>query len=690
MTVVSPMIEPNRDAIKAHLETLFMGARHDYPGGLIEIRFGPPEDLTKFAYFNVQESGVEECANFAASRNREGQNVYVGVNPRKPNTSTRHQASTSDIEIAFYHFADIDKEESIIGLVERYGKLPPTMNVTTGTVPNKRPHLYWRLEEPVRNLEAWTERQRGLAQSLGGDMVIDPPRIMRLGGTVNFPTQKKLEKGYRVELTQVRTGFANERSDVSPEQIAAEYPVQKNLGAPIYHDGQPYSGNTLRDMAPHRTRVADLLAACHSGDNWHNNMVRLVAHLASVGRTNAEILGLAAGITLGGYTVDQTRREMTSVLQSARSKWSLPEPDDSVEAEEAARQDGESIFELLDMNELEALPPPTWLIEELITDYGLSIVYGDPGAGKSFVVLDMALRIAFGLPWHDLTTKQIGVLYIAGEGARGLGKRIKGWRKEHGLEGADAPFLLLPVAVQLLDPKEVEKLRRTIVAAIERAGFHIGLVIVDTVSRAIAGQDENGQESMSMFIKACADIQAQIGGAVIGVHHSGKDSSRGMRGSTVLLGGCDASLKVTKNEQTVTIETEKQKDAEQAEPIYLTMKKVEWVQGLGKEESTLVPIRGEKPAEPSGAYLGKENRVILLREIASAWMRNKPWSSKPQTRAGGRYLPAWMASKFGMKEREAQSLLEDWLINEIIGIEVYDAGSKASGLRVLNHPEDWK
>jgi len=688
MTVVSPMIKPDRDAIKAHLETLFMGAQRDYPGGLLELRYGPPDRLENWAYFNLQESGLEEAGNFAANRNSEGMNVYVGVNPRKPNTNTRRAASSDDVEIAFYHFADIDKAESLVGLVERYGQLPPTMTVTTGTVPNKRPHLYWRLEEPVMNMTEWTDRQRGLAQCLGGDSVIDPPRIMRLGGTVNFPTQKKLQNGYQVECTSVRTSFPNERADVTPEQVALHYPVQKNLDS-LVNQTLSQNGNTLRDMATRRTRVADLIAACCHGDNWHNSMVRLVAHLVSVGRTDAEILGLGAGITLSGYTADQTWREMATALRGARAKWNVPEPDDNVEEEEAAREDGDTIFQLLNMDELEALPPPTWLIEELITDYGLSIVYGDPGAGKSFIVLDMALRIAFGLPWHDVTTKQTGVLYIAGEGARGLGKRVTGWRKEHAMEGVDAPFLLLPVAVQLLDEKDRAKLQRTIVAAIERAGFDIGLVVIDTVSRAIAGQDENGQESMSLFIKACSDIQVQTGGAVIGVHHSGKDSSRGMRGSTVLLGGCDASIKLTKNEQTVTLEVEKQKDAEQAEPIYMTMKKVEWVQGLGKEESTLVPVKGEKPVEEE-RVISKENRLMLLREIAAAWMRGKPWSSKYQTKPEGRYLPTWMISKFGMSEKQALGLLEDWLVNEIIGIEVFNKNTKASGLRVLHHPEDWK
>src|SRR5690606_12115174 len=129
--------------------------------------------------------------------------------------------------------------------------------------------------------------------------------------------------------------------------------------------------------------------------------------------------------------------------------------------------------------------------------------YGDPGADKSFIALDMAQRVAHGKDLHGTAAKATGVLYIAGEGARGLGKRVKGWRKKHEMEGVDAPFLLLPVAVQLLDEKQRAKIIRTISAAIERAGFSIGLIVIDTVSRALAGADENGQESMSAFVSAC-------------------------------------------------------------------------------------------------------------------------------------------------------------------------------------------
>lgn len=684
-TVVQPIIEPDVEAIKSHLHALFAPVRDEYPNGVIEICHGASKP-DQAAYFGLSDARIAEAATFAANRNREGQNVYVGANPRKGGAIIRGRASDSDVEIAFYHFADLDKAESVERARENL-PVKPSMLVMTGTVPNNRPHFYWLMEEPMRNMHAWTEAQRGIAQTLGGDAVINPSRIMRLGGTVNYPTQDKMARGYRMELTSVRTEFPTERPPVTPELIAQAFPPRQFMvEAQVSQIGA--GETTLSAMVPGKLRVADLINACRSGDGWHNNMIRLVAHLVSKGRTDAEILGLGAGITLPGYTVESTLREMMTSLRGARQKWAVPEPVDDVAAEEADREDGDSVFSLLDLDELESLPPPTWLIDEMVADHGLSIIYGDPGAGKSFIALDMALRIAFGMDWHGTVTKQAGVLYIAGEGSRGLGKRVKGWRREHALEGVDAPFLLLPIAVQMLEPKDRAKLCRTIDAARVRAGFPIGLVIIDTVSRALAGQDENGQESMSMFVAGCGEIQDHTGGAVIGVHHSGKDKEKGMRGSTVLLGGCDASMKVTKSGDVAVLKTEKQKDAEEAPSVSFTLKKVEWAAGFDKPDSTLVPFKTEAaPLESRGLSKGQCRR--LLDEIDAAWMRKKPWSVSPQTRSAGRYLPSWMVSEFGCSEELAKSILGDWQMADILDDAVVDNVSKRRGLCVINRPTDW-
>lgn len=674
-TVVAPLIEPDAEAIKAHLSALFEPCAEHYPEGILELRYGPDKP-NQSSYFNTRPEGIAEAAGFAVNRNREGCNVYVGVNPRKP--TTKGSADDSDVPAAFWHFADLDDVEAVDQAGRRMKSLPPTMTVTTGTEPHRRPHLYWKLEEPVGNMPAWTERQRGIAHSFDGDSVINPSRIMRLAGTVNYPPQHKLQRGYKMELTSIRTAFSDERAPVTPEQIAAAYPVRQGVT-----DSVTLSTGQTTLQAMRRTKVQDLLDACTSGDQWHNNMIRLVAHLASIGRTSAEIIALADHITLPAYQVEHTRREMMTALQGARLKWALPEPQDDVEAEEVAREDADAIFPLLDMDELENMPPPEWLVHETIGQESLSVIYGDPGAGKSFIALDMALRIAHGMDWHGVKTKATGVLYIAGEGARGLGKRVKGWRKKHDMEGVDAPFLLLPVAVQILDPFQRAKLIRTINAAIERAGFAIGLIVIDTVSRALAGADENGQESMSAFVAACDEIKLHTGGAVIGVHHSGKDKEKGMRGSTVLLGGCDASIRISKSEKIVTLKTEKQKDAEEAEPIYMRMEKVSWATGFEEEQTTLVPFRSE--AQPqSEDDLGKEQIVKAFGILADAWVKGHPLSHRAETKRDGRYAPRILSMKLGGEADTWDRYIRSWLETGCLAVDVVDKSSKAKGLKVLD------
>ena len=67
--------------------------------------------------------------------------------------------------------------------------------------------------------------------------------------------------------------------------------------------------------------------------------------------------------------------------------------------------------------------------------------------------------------------------------------------------------------------------------------------------------------------------------AVIGVHHSGKDINRGMRGSSALLGAVDTSIKVKNTDGLICLKTLKQKDQAEHPPIYLKMKEIALVDG---------------------------------------------------------------------------------------------------------------
>jgi hypothetical protein len=397
-SAVQSIIEPDAATIRSHLEAIFAPARAEYPQGIVELRHG---DKFASSYFNLRPDGLDEAATFAANRNREGQNVYVGVNPRKPSMDRRHAAKDTDVQFAVWQFADLDAAEAVDLAGRRLKALPPSMTVTTGTEPHRRPHFYWLLDEPCGNMQAWTERQRGIAQNLGGDAVINPSRIMRLAGTVNFPPQAKLQKGYKVELTGLRTVFDDERPPVSPDLIAAAYPVREHSVQPMGLDGK----NTLQAMR--RTQVGDLLAACCNGDQWHNNMVKLVAHLASTGRTSAEILALADHITLPGYTVAQTMHDMDQALRGARAKWDIPEPENDVEAEEAGRvETGElTVYDAFDFNEAD-IPVRPWLVPGALLAGYTHMLAAPGGTGKSLFTLQFAIALAAGIQWGTFTPRR--------------------------------------------------------------------------------------------------------------------------------------------------------------------------------------------------------------------------------------------------------------------------------------------
>ncbi len=235
-------------------------------------------------------------------------------------------------------------------------------------------------------------------------------------------------------------------------------------------------------------------------------------------------------------------------------------------------------FDFVDEDYLMNMPPIEWAVGEgddgLITAHGLSMIYGPPGSGKSFISLDMALCQAHGIEWQGIETKQGDVLYIAGEGVGGLGKRVKAWKSTHGL-GTSGHFHMLPLAVNMRDQAEVEKLIRSI----DRLDRKWTAVYIDTLARAMLGADENSSTESGLVISAADAIRNHVQCAVVFVHHSGKAAERGARGSSAILGAVDTSVVVSKDESYITMRVEKQKDAEPMADLTLEMTPIASISG---------------------------------------------------------------------------------------------------------------
>ena len=65
--------------------------------------------------------------------------------------------------------------------------------------------------------------------------------------------------------------------------------------------------------------------AALSGDNWHNNMLRLVGSWVAKGNTEEEIHKLAATHILPPHTAEKTHYEVQKMIDGAMSKGFAPQ-----------------------------------------------------------------------------------------------------------------------------------------------------------------------------------------------------------------------------------------------------------------------------------------------------------------------------------------------------------------------------
>jgi len=144
-------------------------------------------------------SQIDDATAFIVELNNLKMNAYMTINP----INTNHHGNAKDDDVACAHlsFADADDLAGLSGIKTMTGEHAPDFIVTTGSVPHERQHTYWRLETPCHDLELWRQSQQNIARNLGTDpSVINPSRIMRIAGTVSYPSQSKVAKGYIPEL----------------------------------------------------------------------------------------------------------------------------------------------------------------------------------------------------------------------------------------------------------------------------------------------------------------------------------------------------------------------------------------------------------------------------------------------------------------------------------------------------------
>ena len=159
------------------------------PGDVVEVRRLPSKRSTWHLACDA-----DAIAATCTAANEQGENVYVGVNPR-PRYGAKGDACIAVARSLFVdldgaHLGTTDPAEQIHEAIRRVADawLPdPSMLVHSG----HGVHAYWLLTEPVTDLDRWALVMDALVMTLGSDPSCkNSERIMRVPGLANHKPPK--------------------------------------------------------------------------------------------------------------------------------------------------------------------------------------------------------------------------------------------------------------------------------------------------------------------------------------------------------------------------------------------------------------------------------------------------------------------------------------------------------------------
>ena len=241
---------------------------------------------------------------------------------------------------------------------------------------------------------------------------------------------------------------------------------------------------------------------------------------------------------------------------------------DELQAAEAEAAAEALRFKPLTFGELLSRPPKEWIVDQVFGTGDLVMLYGPPGSGKTFVLIDLVFAASLGRDFARRfdVAKPLNVAYCAGEGIGGLSQRFAAAAAAYQTEALPG-FAFYENVPQLfsddgdtMDRFIVEQLARQ-----EQGGQAIDLLVIDTLHSATVGAEENSAKDMGVVRDRCLHAARALGCAVLLAHHTNK-AGNGERGSSSLRGAMDCMIELKEFGQKYAMHCAKLKDGEQWKP----------------------------------------------------------------------------------------------------------------------------
>lgn len=520
---------------------------------------------------------------------------------------------------------------------------PPTFVIDSGG----GMQMLWLLSEPLEatadNIE-WVEgMNRALAARFSGDTTVwNIDRVLRLPGTVNLPDAGKRARGRKPALAKLM--FSSSEGAISRADLEAAFGPPLPANKTSTSDAEIAAVQTKIDIgAVREASTYDDLPS-----DLRSRFERLRADNPTVdrlwkgdrkARPGDDASGSGFAFALGA-AVRRSGNFTPAELGQLLFVWEYAsKPVDKIDERYIARAwlnsnaaSAEEEFEPVEVETDEPLLPVVniadhvwtadqrYVVKGLLAPGNIALLTGEPNSGKSPIAFDLAASIAKGIPWCGMRVKQGYVLHFSTEGAGGMANRIEAQKRHHFPAGAERPPLdTYQGRLDLRSLKHVQLLIRTIEGRAAAFDVPPALLVIDTLSHAIAGSDADDEVAREI-IANLHRIVGKTGVAILACHHPTKGNSSSYRGSSLWSFDTDLQINLKRNEKTGhgEITNPRPKDFEQMKPRHYGLRQVHLGDDLEGDALTSIVVEWHADPETEFGDILPTRETEMLRALKRA------------------------------------------------------------------------
>lgn len=301
-------------------------------------------------------------------------------------------------------------------------------------------------------------------------------------------------------------------------------------------------------------RHAELVRRIVTGEVYHDSLRDLAYSFIGGGLHPGAVVNHLRGLMESVLVPKDERwksryQQIPDLVSSARRKLGTIDPFD-----QSFLKEDEDLFDAMGGIYASDLPEeytaPDELIEDVLVNKNISILYGDSNSGKTFFAIDMACSIALGRPWFGKQVEQGMAVYLATESPETVKARVQAYQKHHNVSIDHLLIIQVPVNFHEGGDYDVSRIITLIRDEERRKESKCKLIIGDTLARISAGANENSGTDMGPIMARFDFLMNALNTAVLIVHHCGKDTAKGGRGWSGIRAHIDTEIEVTeKNTQ---------------------------------------------------------------------------------------------------------------------------------------------